>query len=162
MPNEESHNADRPLTKAEAEQLFATKADLERFATKEDLEQRFATEADLERALGATEKRMEQRFATKDDLHNGLHNLKEEMEQLISDQATVILEAVDEKLDKKFNEKLDPVIITLDKVLKEVQAHREEDIAGAAQLRRHDDELKDHAEQLKGYEQRIRVLEAAA
>src|SRR6266849_1966359 len=52
-------------------------------------------------------------------------------EQLLADQANVILEAVDElvekKLDKKLGEKCDPVITKLDAVLKEFEDHRDED-----------------------------------
>ena len=66
-------------------------------------------------------------------------------EQLLADQANVILEAVDElvekKLDKKLGEKFDPVITKLDAVLKEFEDHRDEDIAGAEQLRRHENQL---------------------
>jgi DNA repair ATPase RecN len=80
------------------------------------------------------------------------------MEQLLSDQANVILEAVDElvekKMDKKLDEKFNPVITKLDAVLKEFEDHRDEDIAGAEQLRRHDDQLKKH-------EARIAKLETA-
>src|SRR5713101_9174454 len=79
-------------------------------------------------------------------------------EQLLADQANIILEAVDElvekKLDKKLGEKFDPVITKLDAVLKEFEDHRDEDIAGAEQLRRHDDQLKKH-------ETRIGKLESA-
>src|SRR5216683_878729 len=80
-------------------------------------------------------------------------------EQLLADQANVILEAVDElvekKLDKKLGEKFDPVITKLDAVLKQFEEHRDEDIAGAEQLRRHDKQLKKH-------ETRIGKLEIAA
>jgi hypothetical protein len=75
-----------------------------------------------------------------------LDGVKKDMEQLLADQANVILEAVDElvenKLDKKLGEKFDPVITKLDAVLKEFEDHRDEDIAGAEQLRRHDNQLK--------------------
>ena len=46
----------------------------------------------------------------------------------------------------------DLVITKLDGVMKEVQAHREEDVVGAEQLRRHDDKLENH-------ERRIKTLE---
>src|SRR6266481_5601295 len=107
--------------------------------------------------------------ATKGDLENlegkivGTmeHLLSEQTkatEQLLADQANVILEAVDElvekKMDKKLSEKFDPVITKLDAVLKEFQDHRDEDIAGAEQLRRHDDQLIKH-------EARIGTLEIA-
>ena len=79
-----------------------------------------------------------------------------EMEQLLSDQANVILEAVDElvekKMDKKLDQKFNPVITKLDAVLKEFEDHRDEDIVGAEQLRRHDDQLQDHAVRIKKLE----------
>ena len=84
-----------------------------------------------------------------------LHGVKKDMEQLLANQATVILDAVEERLDKKLGEKFDPVITKLDAVLKEFQDHRDEDIAGAEQLRRHDDQLVKH-------EVRIGTLEIAA
>src|SRR5438128_6767902 len=76
-------------------------------------------------------------------------------EQLLADQATVILDAVEERMHKKLDEKFDSVITKLDAVLKEFEDHRDEDIAGAEQLRRHDDQLKKH-------ETRIGKLEIAA
>ena len=82
--------------------------------------------------------------------------LDKKLDKLLSDQANVILEAVDElvekKLDKKLGEKFDPVITKLDAVLKEFEDHRDEDIAGAEQLRRHDDQLQDHAVRIKKLE----------
>jgi len=80
-------------------------------------------------------------------------------EQLLADQANVILEAVDElvekKMDKKLSEKFDPVITKLDTVLKQFEDHRDEDIAGAEQLRRHEN-------QLVKLEARVGTLETAA
>src|SRR5216683_1281502 len=80
-------------------------------------------------------------------------------EQLLADQANVILEAVDElvekKLDKKLGETFDPVITKLDEVLKQFEDHRDEDIAGAEQLRRHEN-------QLVKLEARVCTLETAA
>ena len=80
-------------------------------------------------------------------------------EQLLADQANVILEAVDElvekKMDKKLSEKFDPVITKLDAVLKQFEDHRDEDIAGAEQLRRHEN-------QLVKLEARVGTLEIAA
>jgi hypothetical protein len=51
-----------------------------------------------------------------------------DLEQLLADQANVILEAVAEQMDKKMDQKLDPVINKLDAILGEVQKHREEDV----------------------------------
>src|SRR6266478_1514541 len=108
--------------------------------------------------------------ATKGDLENlegkivGTmeHLLSEQTkatEQLLADQANVILEAVDElvekKMDKKLSEKFDPVITKLDAVLKQFEDHRDEDIAGAEQLRRHEN-------QLVKLEARVGTLETAA
>src|SRR5229473_771894 len=63
-------------------------------------------------------------------------------EQLLADQADVILDAVEERMDKKLGDKFDPVVTKLDAVLKEFQDHHAEDIAGAEQLRRHEDRLE--------------------
>src|SRR2546426_1322206 len=102
------------------------------------------TAAALTAEFGKFEKKME-------------HLLSEQTkgtEQLLADQANVILEAVDERMDKKLDEKLDPLITKMDAVLKKFEDHREEDVAGAAQLRRHADQLKKH-------ETRITKLETA-
>jgi len=108
-----------------------------------------ATKGDLEKLEGKIVGQME-------------HLLSEQTkatEQLLADQANVILEAVDElvekKLDKKLGEKVDPVITKLDAVLKEFEDHRDEDIAGAEQLRRHEN-------QLVKLEARVGTLEIAA
>ena len=103
------------------------------------------TAAALTAEFGKFEKKME-------------HLLSEQTkgtEQLLADQADIILEAVDERMDKKLDEKLDPFITKMDAVLKKFEDHRDEDVAGAAQLRRHDDQLKKH-------ETRIGKLEIAA
>ena len=63
-------------------------------------------------------------------------------------QKVEILTSVDERLDEKFGQ----VMTQLDAVMKEVQAHREEDVVGARQLHRHDDQLLNH-------EKRIAALE---
>ena len=103
------------------------------------------TKADLAATRGEFKELL---TATKGDLERSMTAMEGRFEHLLADQANVILEAVDVKLDKKFGE----VMKGIDAVMKEVQAHREEDVAGAAQLRRHDDELQDH-------EQRIKALE---
>jgi len=80
-------------------------------------------------------------------------------EKLLADQANVILDAVDEvvekKMDKKLGEQFDSVITKLDAVLKQFDDHRDEDIAGAEQLRRHEN-------QLIKLEARVGTLEIAA
>ena len=108
-----------------------------------------ATKGDLEKLEGKIVGKME-------------HLLSEQTkatEQLLADQANVILEAVDElvgkKLDTKLGEKFDPVITKLDAVLKQFEDHRDEDIAGAEQLRRHEN-------QLVKLEARVGTLETAA
>jgi len=108
-----------------------------------------ATKGDLEKLEGKIVGKME-------------HILSEHTkstEQLLADQANVILEAVDElvekKLDKKLGDKFDPVITKLDAVLKQFEDHRDEDIAGAEQLRRHEN-------QLVKLEARVGTLEIAA
>ena len=84
-----------------------------------------------------------------------LDGVKRDMKQLLADQATVILDAVEERLDKKLGENFDPVITKLDAVLKQFEDHRDEDIAGAEQLRRHEN-------QLVKLEARVGTLETAA
>ena len=108
-----------------------------------------ATKGDLEKLEGRIVGKME-------------HLLSEQTkaaEQLLADQANVILEAVDElvekKLDKKLGDKFDPVVTKLDAVLKQFEDHRDEDIAGAEQLRRHEN-------QLVKLEARVGTLEIAA
>ena len=108
-----------------------------------------ATRRDLEKLEGTIAGNMEHLFSEQ----------TKATEQLLADQANVILEAVDElvekKLDTKLGEKFDPVITKLDAVLKQFEDHRDEDIAGAEQLRRHD-------EKLVKLEARISTLEIAA
>ncbi len=65
-------------------------------------------------------------------------------EQLLADQADVILEAVGELMDKKLDEKFDPVITKLDGIMKGVEALQQENTIGAEQLRRHEDQLQKH------------------
>ena len=81
-----------------------------------------------------------------------LDQVEERIEELLAEQANLILEAVDERLDKKLDQKFGPVISKLDAVMKEVQAHREEDVMGAEQLRRHEDQLHDHEGRLHALE----------
>jgi hypothetical protein len=78
-----------------------------------------------------------------------------EVEQLLSDQATVILDAVDERMEKKLDEKFDPVITKLDGILKGVDALQHENVVGAEQLRRHADRLNDHAKRIRTLELRL-------
>ena len=119
-----------------------------------------ATKTELDKALTATKTELTRSIAdTKAGLEQALIHTEHTFEQLLADQVDTILEAVDERfaaqderMDKKFDKKFDIVITALDSVMKEVQAHREEDVMGAAQLRRHDDQLLNH-------EQRIATLE---
>ena len=108
-----------------------------------------ATKGDLEK--------LERRIVGK--MEHLLSEQTKAAEQLLADQANVILEAVDElvekKLDKKLGETFDPVITKLDAVLKQFDDHRDEDIAGAEQLRRHEN-------QLVKLEARVGTLEIAA
>ena len=62
-------------------------------------------------------------------------------EQLLADQANVILEAVGELMEKKLDEKFDPVITKLDGIMKGVEALQQENTIGAEQLRRHEDRI---------------------
>ena len=92
-----------------------------------------------------------------------------DIEQLLTDQTAVILEAIDarlatqdKRLDRRFatqnrriygvEGKVDKVINQLDAVLKKSEDHREEDVSGAEQLRRHDDQLQDQAVRIKKLE----------
>ena len=104
-----------------------------------------ATRADLAEAVAATKGEFKELFNTQ----------KEEMERLLADQSNVILEAVDERMDKKLNEKFDPVMTKLDGIMKGVEALQQENTIGAEQLRRHTDQLEKH-------EARIAKLETAS
>ncbi len=77
-----------------------------------------------------------------------------DIEQLLSDQATILLDAVDERMDKK----LDPVITKLDGILKGIDDLKQENVTGAAQLRRHDDRLEDHDKRIRALELRPQQL----
>jgi len=78
---------------------------------------------------------------TKAGLKAELGKLEEKMEQLLSEQANVILEAVGETMEKKLDEKFDPVITKLDGIMKGVEALQQENTIGAEQLRRHEDRI---------------------
>jgi len=82
-----------------------------------------ATKADLAEAVAATKGEFKELFNTQ----------KEEMERLLADQANVILEAVDERMDKKLNEKFDPVMTKLDGIMKGVEALQQENTVGTEQ-----------------------------
>ncbi len=91
---------------------------------------------------------------TRSDLKAEFGKFEEKMEQLLSEQANVVLEAVGETIEKKLDEKLDPVVTKLDGILKGVEALQQENTIGAEQLRRHEDQLQKH-------EARIAKLETA-
>ena len=91
---------------------------------------------------------------TRSDLKAEFGKFEEKMEQLLSEQANVILEAVGETMEKKLDEKFDPVVTRLDGILKGVEALQQENAIGAEQLRRHEDQLQKH-------EARIAKLETA-
>jgi len=78
--------------------------------------------------------------------------LDKKLDRLLSEQANVILEAVGETIEKKLNDKFDPVITRLDGIMKGVEALQQENTVGAQQLRRHEDQLQDHAVRLKKLE----------
>ena len=77
---------------------------------------------------------------------------EEKIEQLLSEQANVILEAVGGTMKKKLDEKFDPVITKLDGIMKGVETLQQENTVGAQQLRRHEDQLQDHALRIKKLE----------
>ena len=78
--------------------------------------------------------------------------LDKKLDRLLSEQANVILEAVGETMEKKLNEKFDPVITKLDGIMKGVETLQQENTVGAQQLRRHEDQLQDHAVRIKKLE----------
>ena len=92
---------------------------------------------------------------TKAGLKAEFGKFEEKVEQLLSEQTNVILEAVGETMEKKLDEKFDPVITKLDGILKGVEALQHENTVGAEQLRRHEDQLQKH-------ETRIAKLETAS
>ena len=92
---------------------------------------------------------------TKAGLKAEVGKFEEKMEQLLSEQANVILEAVGETMEKKLDEKFDPVLTKLDGILKGVEALQQENTVGAEQIRRHTDQLQNH-------EARISNLETAS
>ena len=92
---------------------------------------------------------------TRSDLKAEFGKFEEKMEQLLSEQANVILEAVGETMEKKLDEKFDPVISKLDGIMIGVGALQQENTVGAEQLRRHTDQLQEH-------ETRISKLETAS
>ena len=55
-------------------------------------------------------------------------------------------------MEKKLNDKFDPVITRLDGIMKGVEAIQQENTVGAEQLRRHEDQLQDHALRIKKLE----------
>src|SRR5712692_9794044 len=81
---------------------------------------------------------------TKAGLKAEFDKFEEKMEQLLSEQANVILEAVGEAMEKKLDEKFDPVITKLDGIMKGVETLQQENTIGAEQLRRHEDQLQKH------------------
>src|SRR6266700_8403648 len=91
---------------------------------------------------------------TRSDLKAEFGKFEEKMEQLLSEQANVVVEAVGETIEKKLDEKFDPVVTKLDGILKGVEALQQENTIGAEQLRRHEDQLQKH-------EARIAKLETA-
>ncbi len=78
--------------------------------------------------------------------------LDKKLDRLLSEQANVILEAVGETMEKKLDDKFDPVITKLDGILKGVEALQQENTVGAKQLRGHEDQLQDHALRIKKLE----------
>ena len=85
---------------------------------------------------------------TKAGLKAEFGKLETKMEQLLSEQANVILEAVGETMEKKLDDKFDPVITKLDGIMKGVEALQQENTVGAEQLRRHEDKLQKHESRL--------------
>jgi len=80
-------------------------------------------------------------YVTRADLKAELGTFEEKVEQLLSEQANVILDAVDELMEKKLDDKFDPVVTKLDGIMKGAEALQQENLIGAEQLRRHEDRL---------------------
>src|SRR5437899_1346668 len=97
-----------------------------------------ATKADLKAEFGTFEEKLDKK-----------------LDERLSEQANVILEAVGELVQKKLDEKFDPVVSKLDGIMKGVEALQQENTIGAEQLRRHTDQLQKH-------EARISNLETAS
>jgi hypothetical protein len=85
-----------------------------------------ATKADLAEAVAAT----------KGEFKELLNMQKEEMERLLADQANIILEAVGETMEKKLDEKFDPVVTKLDGILKGVETLQQENTVGCSSPKR--------------------------
>ena len=81
---------------------------------------------------------------TRAGLRAEFNKFEEKMEQLLPEQANAILEAVGETMEKKLDEKVDPVITKLDGIMKGVETLQQENTVGAQQLRRHEDHLQKH------------------
>src|SRR5436190_8406651 len=81
--------------------------------------------------------------------------LDKKLDERLSEHANVILEAVGELMEKKLDQKFDPVISKLDGIMKGVEALQQQNTVGAEQLRRHTDQLQKH-------EARISKLETAS
>ncbi len=96
------------------------------------------TKAGLKAAFGQFGEKLDKK------LHERLSDQAKAAEQLLADQANVILEAVGELMEKKLDEKFDPVITKLDGIMKGVEALQQENTIGAEQLRRHEDQLQKH------------------
>src|SRR5712692_4446275 len=125
-----------------------TTKDMEKLFTeqREEMDKRFSDQAKATKQLITDQAKVTEQL---------IADQAKSIEQLLADQANVILEAVEERMDKKLDEKFDPVITKLDAVLKKFEDHRDEDIAGAEQLRRHD-------KKLVKLEARVGALEKAA
>ncbi len=147
------NNPDAPITAGVLNTEFGKFEErLDRKLDKRFSEHTKATEQLLSEHTKATEQLLSEHTKATEQL---LSEHTKSTEQLLADQANVILEAVEERMDKKLGETFDPVITKLDAVLKEFEDHRDEDIAGAEQLRRHD-------KKLVKLEARVGALEKAA
>ena len=81
---------------------------------------------------------------TKAGLKAEFGKFEERVEQLLSEQANVILKRWAKTMEKKLDDKFDPVITKLDGIMKGVEALQQENTVGAEQLRRHEDQLQKH------------------
>ena len=126
MENDLPKNVQELVTKKELEQLLTDQTGV----ILQAVDERFT----------AQQKRIDQRFAAVDRRFDGV------------DDRFSAHELRMDKIEQKLDDKFDTVITKLDGVMKELQAHRVEDVFGANQLRRHDDQLTDHEGRIKDLE----------
>ena len=125
------------------------------FVTKKELETLLSEQTEV--ILQALDERItvrDQRFDVADKRFAAIDQRFDAIDRRfdMTDDRFVAQDLRMDKLEQKLDDRFDTVITKLDGVMKELQAHREEDVCGAAQLRRHDDQLGDHEHRIKTLE----------